>query len=72
VVQSASFTLEARTAIEDAGGRMKDLLRLGRKTLERPNESGTPAGVGTLEWRGKSSSRGGGRSSSTPTARRSA
>ena len=33
---------------------MKDLLRLGRKTLERPNDSGTPTGVGTLEWRGKS------------------
>ena len=28
--------------------------RLGRKTLERPNESGTPSGVGTLEWRGQS------------------
>ena len=33
---------------------MKELLRLGRKTLERPNDSGTPTGVGTLEWRGKS------------------
>ena len=33
---------------------MKDLLRLGRKTLERPNDSGTPTGVGALEWRGKS------------------
>ena len=54
VVQSEGFTLEARTAIEDAGGRMKELLRLGRKTLERPNDSGTPTGVGTLEWRGKS------------------
>ncbi len=32
---------------------MKDLLRLGRKTLERPNDSGTPTGVGTLEWRGR-------------------
>ena len=53
VVQSEGFTLEARTAIEDAGGRMKDLLRLGRKTLERPNDSGTPTGVGTLEWRGR-------------------
>ncbi len=51
VVQSEGFTLEARTAIEDASGRMKDLLRLGRKTLERPNDSGTPTGVGTLEWR---------------------
>ena len=32
---------------------MKELLRLGRKTLERPNDSGTPNGVATLEWRGK-------------------
>jgi hypothetical protein len=53
VLESVGFTLEARTAVEDAGGRMKDLLRLGRKTLERPNDSGTPAGVGTLEWRGR-------------------
>jgi hypothetical protein len=54
VTRSAGFELEARTTIEDAGGRMKELLRLGRKTLERPNDSGTPTGVGTLEWRGKS------------------
>ena len=33
---------------------MKELLRLGRKTLERPNDSGTPNGVATLDWRGKS------------------
>ena len=32
---------------------MKDLLRLGRKTLQRPNDSGTPTGVGTLDWRGR-------------------
>ena len=54
VVHSEAFTLQARTTIEDTGGRMKELLRLGRKTLERPNDSGTPTGVGTLEWRGKS------------------
>ena len=54
VAGSAAFRLEARTGIEDGGGRMKELLRLGRKTLERPNDSGTPTGVGTLEWRGKS------------------
>lgn len=53
VVHAEGFTLEARTAIEDAGGRMKDLLRLGRKTLERPNDSGAPTGVGALEWRGR-------------------
>jgi hypothetical protein len=54
IAGSAAFRLEARTGIEDAGGRMKDLLRLARKTLERPNDSGTPTGVATLEWRGKS------------------
>jgi hypothetical protein len=52
-VASSAFVLEPRTAIEDEGGRMKELLRLARKTLERPNESGTPTGVGTLDWRGR-------------------
>jgi hypothetical protein len=54
VGRSAAFRLEARTGIQDAGGRMTELLRLGRKTLERPNDSGTPTGVGALDWRGKS------------------
>jgi hypothetical protein len=53
VVASAGFRLEARTGIEDAGGRMEQLLGLGRRTLERPNDSGTPTGVGTLDWRGR-------------------
>ena len=53
VVASESFVLEPRTQIDDAGGRMKELLRVARRTLERPNDSGTPTGVGTLEWRGE-------------------
>jgi hypothetical protein len=53
VAASESFVLEARTQIDDAGGRMKELLRVARRTLERPNDSGTPTGVGTLEWRGE-------------------
>jgi hypothetical protein len=54
VAETATFRLGARTAIEDEGGRMKELLRLGRKTLARPNDSGTPTGVAALEWRGSS------------------
>ena len=53
VVASETFVLEPRTQIDDTGGRMKELLRVARKTLERPNDSGTPTGVGTLEWRGE-------------------
>jgi hypothetical protein len=54
VEDSASFVLEPRTEIADAGGAAQELLRIARKTLERPNDSGTPTGVGTLEWRGRS------------------
>jgi hypothetical protein len=53
VKDSASFVLEARTEIVDAGGRAQDLLRIARRTLERPDDSGAPGGVGTLEWRGR-------------------
>ena len=53
VVESASFVLEPRTAIEDASGQAQELLRIARKTLERPNDSGTPTGVGRLDWNGQ-------------------
>jgi hypothetical protein len=53
LVASAHFVLEARTSIDDDGGRMTRLLRMSRQTLERPNDSGTPNGVGTLDWRGR-------------------
>jgi hypothetical protein len=51
--QSASFRLEPRTAVQDAGGRMEELLRILRKTLER-GEGDQASGVGTLQWRGSS------------------
>ena len=54
IVETARFRLEPRTEVKDEGGRMEELLRILRATLQRPNESGTPTGVGTLEWRGKS------------------
>ncbi|HEX9189324.1 MAG TPA: hypothetical protein VGB87_19760, partial [Vicinamibacteria bacterium] len=54
VLEQARFRLEPATSIEDASGRARELLRVARKTLERPNESGTPTGVGTLEWQGRS------------------
>ena len=47
------FRLEARTGLKDEGGRMEELLRVLRKTLQRPNDSGTPTGVGSLDWRGR-------------------
>jgi hypothetical protein len=53
IVDTASFTLEPRTEIRDAGGRAEDLLRIARATMEGPHESDTPTGIGTLEWRGK-------------------
>src|SRR5512135_2320280 len=53
VMDSARFVLEARTEIVDAGGKAQDLLRIARRTLERPDDSGAPGGVGTLEWRGR-------------------
>ena len=46
-------SLEPRTAIDDAGGQAQELLRIARKTLERPNDSGTPTGVGRLDWSGE-------------------
>ena len=52
VADSQSFVLQPRTAIEDASGQAQELLRIARRTLERPNDSGTPTGVGRLDWNG--------------------
>jgi len=52
VVESIRFGLEPRTEIDDASGQAGELLRICRRTLERPNDTGEPSGVGTLEWRG--------------------
>jgi len=54
VRETARFRLEPRTEVRDAGGRAEGLLRIARETLQRPNDSGTPTGVSTLEWRGRS------------------
>jgi hypothetical protein len=54
VRETARFRLEPRTDVKDAGGRAGELLRVLRATLQRPNESGTPTGVGSLAWRGRS------------------
>jgi len=53
VVRSATFSLEPRTEIRDANGEAGDLLRIARASMERPNDSDTASGVGTLEWRGR-------------------
>jgi hypothetical protein len=53
VRETARFRLEPVTGISDEGGRAAELLRIARATLQRPNESGTPTGVGSLEWRGR-------------------
>jgi hypothetical protein len=52
-VEAARLRVEPRTGIEDAGGQAEELLRIARATLQRPNDSGTPTGVGALEWRGR-------------------
>jgi hypothetical protein len=52
VVSEASFSLEPRTEIRDGGGA-GELLQVARRTMERPNDSGTPTGVGTLDWNGE-------------------
>jgi hypothetical protein len=49
----ARFRLVPRTEVKDAGGRAEDLLRIARRTLERPNDTGSPTGVGSVAWRGK-------------------
>jgi hypothetical protein len=53
VRETARFRLEPATEVTDEGGRAADLLRIARATLQRPNDSGTPTGVGSLEWRGR-------------------
>jgi len=50
-VQSVSFRLEPRTAVEDSAGHMKDLLRILRQTLEH-GEGDQASGVRTIQWRG--------------------
>ncbi len=52
-VAESRFRLEPRTAIEDAGDAGA-LLAIARRTLERPNDTGSPTGVGSVEWRGRS------------------
>jgi hypothetical protein len=53
VRDTARFRLEPATEVNDDGGRAAELLRIARATLQRPNDSGTPTGVGSLEWRGR-------------------
>lgn len=53
VLRSATFSLEPRTAIRDGKGAMGELLRSARASMERPNDSGTPGGVASLDWRGQ-------------------
>jgi hypothetical protein len=53
VRERTRFRLEPRTEVKDEGGRAEQLLRILRATLQHPNESGTPTGVGSLDWRGK-------------------
>ncbi len=54
VRETARFRLEPATEVKDDGGRAAELLRIARATLQRPNDNGTPSGVGSLEWRGRS------------------
>ena len=47
-VETAGFRLLPRTEVKDAGGRAGELPRIARATLERPNDSGTPTGIGPI------------------------
>jgi hypothetical protein len=51
--ETARFRLEPTTEVKDGGGPAEGLLRVLRTTLRRPNESGTPTGIGRLDWRGR-------------------